>query len=72
MRFRQALAGGELALGEGPNAFCSGGDQTLRGEGGYDDGTEPVPRLSVLDLQVGEWKHGLRCATDGRGYGRFR
>ncbi|EKX49304.1 hypothetical protein GUITHDRAFT_85732 [Guillardia theta CCMP2712] len=41
-----------ILCGEGPNAFCSGGDQTLRGEGGYDDGTEPVPRLSVLDLQV--------------------
>ncbi len=34
-------------------AFCAGGDQTVRsGDGGYDDGTEDVPRLRVLDLQV--------------------
>jgi len=34
-------------------AFCAGGDQLVRsGDGGYDDGTEAVPRLRVLDLQV--------------------
>lgn len=34
-------------------AFCAGGDQTVRSaNGGYDDGTEDVPRLRVLDLQV--------------------
>ena len=37
-------------------AFCAGGDQTARRSddkgGGYDDGTEAVPRLRVLDLQV--------------------
>ena len=34
-------------------AFCAGGDQTVRsGDGGYDDGSEDVPRLRVLDLQV--------------------
>jgi len=34
-------------------AFCAGGDQVVRsGDGGYDDGTEAVPRLRVLDLQV--------------------
>ena len=38
--------------GEGTEAFCSGGDQSVRGEGGYDDGSEDVPRLGVLDLQV--------------------
>jgi hypothetical protein len=38
--------------GQGPNAFCSGGDQSVRGEGGYEDGTDEVPRLRVLDLQV--------------------
>jgi naphthoate synthase len=39
-----------ILTGEGPHAFCSGGDQRVRGEGGYvgDDG---VPRLNVLDLQ---------------------
>eukprot|EP00802_Teleaulax_amphioxeia_P014985 Tamp_15065.p1 GENE.Tamp_15065~~Tamp_15065.p1 ORF type:complete len:306 (-),score=65.51 Tamp_15065:655-1572(-) len=43
-----------ILCGEGPNAFCSGGDQSVRGDGGYDDGLsgEAVPRLSVLDLQV--------------------
>jgi naphthoate synthase len=39
-----------LLTGEGPDAFCSGGDQRIRGEGGYVDPTG-VPRLNVLDLQ---------------------
>ncbi len=39
-----------ILCGEGPLAFCSGGDQKVRGHAGYlgDDG---VPRLNVLDLQ---------------------
>ncbi|GAB4372029.1 MAG: 1,4-dihydroxy-2-naphthoyl-CoA synthase [Acidobacteriota bacterium] len=39
-----------ILTGAGTEAFCSGGDQKVRGEGGYvgDDG---VPRLNVLDLQ---------------------
>ena len=39
-----------ILTGEGGEAFCSGGDQSVRGHGGYigDDG---VPRLNVLDLQ---------------------
>ena len=39
-----------LFTGEGPDAFCSGGDQRVRGDSGYvgDDG---IPRLNVLDLQ---------------------
>ncbi|RPJ43381.1 MAG: 1,4-dihydroxy-2-naphthoyl-CoA synthase, partial [Candidatus Latescibacterota bacterium] len=39
-----------ILTGAGDQAFCSGGDQKVRGEGGYvgDDG---VPRLNVLDLQ---------------------
>jgi naphthoate synthase len=42
--------GAVLFTGEGPDAFCSGGDQKVRGSAGYvgDDG---VPRLNVLDLQ---------------------
>ncbi len=38
-----------ILTGEGDEAFCSGGDQRIRGDGGYvgDDG---VPRLNVLDL----------------------
>jgi naphthoate synthase len=39
-----------LLTGEGPHAFCSGGDQRYRGEGGYVD-EQGVPRLNVLDLQ---------------------
>ena len=39
-----------ILTGAGTEAFCSGGDQRVRGEGGYvgDDG---VPRLNVLPLQ---------------------
>lgn len=42
--------GAVILTGEGRDAFCSGGDQKVRGHGGYvgDDG---VPRLNVLDLQ---------------------
>lgn len=36
--------------GQGEKAFCSGGDQSVRGEGGY-VGEDTVPRLNVLDLQ---------------------
>ncbi len=36
--------------GQGDKAFCSGGDQNVRGHGGY-VGTDEVPRLNVLDLQ---------------------
>ena len=39
-----------ILTGEGPDAFCSGGDQRVRGAGGYVGG-DGVPRLNVLDLQ---------------------
>ncbi len=39
-----------LLTGAGRDAFCSGGDQRVRGEGGY-VGADRVPRLNVLDLQ---------------------
>jgi naphthoate synthase len=39
-----------LLTGEGDKAFCSGGDQNVRGHGGY-VGKDTVPRLNVLDLQ---------------------
>ena len=39
-----------VLTGEGPDAFCSGGDQRVRGAGGY-VGNDGVPRLNVLDLQ---------------------
>jgi naphthoate synthase len=39
-----------ILTGQGREAFCSGGDQRVRGEGGYVGG-DGVPRLNVLDLQ---------------------
>lgn len=39
-----------ILTGEGGKAFCSGGDQSVRGDGGY-VGEDAVPRLNVLDLQ---------------------
>ncbi len=39
-----------LFRGAGDRAFCSGGDQRVRGEGGYVGG-DGIPRLNVLDLQ---------------------
>lgn len=42
--------GAIILTGEGDLAFCSGGDQKVRGHAGYvgDDG---VPRLNILDVQ---------------------
>ena len=51
-RARDARDIGVIVLtGEGPLAFCSGGDQRVRGNDGYvgDDG---IGRLNVLDLQI--------------------
>jgi len=39
-----------ILTGEGPKAFCSGGDQRIRGDSGYKD-EEGVHRLNVLDFQ---------------------
>jgi naphthoate synthase len=39
-----------LLTGAGTEAFCSGGDQKVRGHGGY-VGEDDTPRLNVLDLQ---------------------
>ena len=39
-----------ILTGAGDKAFCSGGDQRVRGEGGY-VGDDRVPRLNALDLQ---------------------
>ena len=42
-----------VLTGAGDKAFCSGGDQRVRGHGGYVGGKhgDAVPRLNVLDLQ---------------------
>ncbi|MEI7440181.1 MAG: 1,4-dihydroxy-2-naphthoyl-CoA synthase [bacterium] len=39
-----------ILTGQGKEAFCSGGDQKIRGSAGY-IGRDGVPRLNVLDLQ---------------------
>ncbi|MCX8106829.1 MAG: 1,4-dihydroxy-2-naphthoyl-CoA synthase [Ignavibacterium album] len=36
---------------DGKYAFCSGGDQRIRGDKGYIGNDDKVPRLNVLDLQ---------------------
>ncbi|MSX02439.1 MAG: 1,4-dihydroxy-2-naphthoyl-CoA synthase [Actinobacteria bacterium] len=45
-----------ILTGEGPLAFCSGGDQRIRGDDGYigDDAVaeQGIGRLNVLDLQI--------------------
>src|SRR5258705_5635709 len=40
-----------VLTGEGPDAFCGGGDQKVRGKGGYIDPKEKIPRLNILDVQ---------------------
>jgi naphthoate synthase len=40
-----------ILTGEGPEAFCSGSDQRIRGDDGYRD-DKGIGRLNVLDLQV--------------------
>lgn len=39
-----------MLTGKGDKAFCSGGDQTIRGDSGYSD-EKGVNRLNVLDFQ---------------------
>jgi naphthoate synthase len=45
-----AEIGAVILTGAGKDAFCAGGDQKVRGHGGY-VGSDGVPRLNVLDLQ---------------------
>ncbi|MDH3540593.1 MAG: 1,4-dihydroxy-2-naphthoyl-CoA synthase [Acidimicrobiia bacterium] len=40
-----------ILTGAGDQAFCSGGDQKIRGHAGYVD-PKGTPRLNVLDLQI--------------------
>ena len=66
-----------LLTGAGPHtdgkyAFCSGGDQSVRGSAGYVGG-DGVPRLNVLDLQKlirsmpeGRHRAGRRLRDRGR------
>jgi naphthoate synthase len=51
-RARNDPAVGVIVLtGQGPDAFCSGGDQRIRGDDGYVD-EHGAGRLNVLDLQI--------------------
>jgi naphthoate synthase len=43
--------GAVILTGAGTAAFCSGGDQRVRGTGGY-VGADGIPRLNVLDLHM--------------------
>jgi len=48
----EASIGVVILTGEGSEAFCSGGDQRIRGDAGYvDEQQGGTPRLNVLDLQ---------------------
>lgn len=48
---RDNAVGAIILAGDGPDAFCAGGDQTVRGAEGYvDEGG--TPHLNVLDLQM--------------------
>jgi len=48
--------GAIILTGQGPDAFCSGGDQKIRGDDGYigEDAVarQGIGRLNVLDLQI--------------------
>jgi len=52
--FDMARDDGEIGVviltGEGHEAFCSGGDQRVRGKAGYID-AKGIPRLNILDVQ---------------------
>jgi naphthoate synthase len=54
--FEQARDDPEIGVvvltGEGPLAFCSGGDQRIRGDDGYVEDETGIARLNVLDLQI--------------------
>src|ERR671939_1369501 len=41
-----------ILTGEGPEAFCSGGDQNVRGDTGYLEEGKTVGRFHVTDLHI--------------------
>jgi naphthoate synthase len=47
-----ARVGAIVLTGEGPDAFCSGGDQRVRGDTGYVAADQSVGRFHVTDLHV--------------------
>jgi len=56
-----------ILTGEGPEAFCSGGDQKIRGDDGYVD-DRGIGRLNVLDLQVQIRRHPKPVVAMVAGY----
>ncbi len=56
-----------VLTGEGPDAFCSGGDQKVRGDDGYVD-EAGTGRLNVLDLQVQIRRHPQPVVAMVAGY----
>jgi naphthoate synthase len=61
-----------ILTGDGPDAFCSGGDQDVRGDDGYlgDDavGRAGIGRLNVLDLQIQIRRHPKPVVAMVAGY----
>src|SRR5688500_8176710 len=52
-RAREDTSVGVIVLtGEGPDAFCSGGDQRVRGDSGYETEPGAVGRFHVTDLHI--------------------
>ncbi|MBV7591729.1 hypothetical protein KVQ90_25055, partial [Escherichia coli] len=52
-RAREDTSVGVIVLtGEGPLAFCSGGDQSVRGDSGYVAAGAELGRFHVTDLHV--------------------
>jgi naphthoate synthase len=56
-----------ILTGQGPEAFCSGGDQKIRGDDGYVD-DQGIGRLNVLDLQVDIRRHPKPVVAMVAGY----
>jgi naphthoate synthase len=56
-----------ILTGQGSEAFCSGGDQKIRGDDGYVD-EQGIGRLNVLDLQVDIRRHPKPVVAMVAGY----
>ncbi|MGZ5128623.1 MAG: 1,4-dihydroxy-2-naphthoyl-CoA synthase [Actinomycetota bacterium] len=56
-----------ILTGQGPEAFCSGGDQKIRGDDGYVD-EQGIGRLNVLDLQIDIRRHPKPVVAMVAGY----
>ena len=63
---RPAASASCCCTGAGGRAFCSGGDQRVRGEGGYVGG-DGVPRLNVLSCSATSARCRSRSSPSSRG-----